>query len=427
MRQSFDKVVPFEDKLLFGRRKVKDVKNRKWQFVQAKFLRSCEKGNAFNAIFTSGLCIGLPLSSRIIKENRTDIGIVAKVWCYAFAILKTIMFVFNVAYLHQFLQALSISTTFYGYTVCGYLTTLLLFKNRKKLYMAIQNLTYFSTVMNPDSCIGSKYARLLLGAYFSSLVLLQACVFVFFFFEQYNYPNHAVHNTTIYVPSFIPEDMKESYMNFVVLCVIATFGLSISTSGFMFILCINLYAALANLIDAYDQKLKDQIRCMDWGVEVISEDINVFKNLVYRVHEVDSAVNMYVFLMYGALISGFFNTVSVMIMGDDSFRTPISIVYIVMIFSTAVTVLFVVSCCGSKIIDKSDQVKRRMVDFSDKFVQFSPSVPSLQVFNLLFEIISKSDIMVTGGGMFVINCALVLTIASVMVTYGVLILQLDQK
>lgn len=118
---------------------------------------------------------------------------------------------------------------------------------------------------------------------------------------------------------------------------------------------------------------------------------------------------------------------SVKIMDDESFRTPISIVYVIMIFSTAMAVLFVMSCYGSKIIDKSSQVKRRVVDFADKFVQFSPSTGSLKVFNMLFQIISKSDIVFTGGGMFVINCALMLTIASVMITYGVLILQLRRK
>ncbi|GIX93169.1 dynein heavy chain 5, axonemal [Caerostris extrusa] len=145
-------------------------------------------------------------------------------------------------------------------------------KNRKKLFLAVQNLTHLSSVMNPGGTV--------------------------------------------------------------VFCVIFTFGLSITTCGFVFILCCNLYETIGKLILSYGQILKGQIQRMAWNTVTIADNISVFKNLTFRAHEVDSAVNMSAFVMSGL---------------------------------------------GSNIIDKNDQVKRIMVEYSDKFVRYSPTLSSMQV------------------------------------------------
>ncbi|GFQ69785.1 uncharacterized protein TNCT_59621 [Trichonephila clavata] len=184
---------------------------------------------------------------------------------------------------------------------------------------------------------------------------------------------------------------------------------------------------MVKLIRVYAQKLKERSRYMAWNVETISEDISIFKNLTFRLHEVDQAVNIYALLIYGAVISGFFNTVSVMVSGDESFKVPVTTVYIVWVFVNSVGVLIILSYYGTSIADQGNEVKRKMIEYSDKFVRFSPPLSAMQMFQFLFEIVMKTNMMVTGGGIFAINFGLILSIASVMVTYGVLILQLDQK
>ncbi|GFQ69783.1 uncharacterized protein TNCT_59611 [Trichonephila clavata] len=231
----------------------------------------------------------------------------------------------------------------------------------------------------------------------------------------------------MYIPSFIDENSKESFRNIVVVCIIATFGLGITAAGFAFILCWNLYETMGKLAQVYAESLKEKCRLMTWNVEAIVDDLSIFKNLAFRLNETDEAVNAYVLLLYGALISGFFNTVSVMVTNDENYNTPPIIVYIFWIFLTATTVLLVMSYYGSNISNKGDEIKRQMVEYSDKFVRFSPPLSAMQTFHFLFEIIMKANMVVTGGGIFVINFGLILSIASVMVTYGVLILQLDQK
>ncbi|GIY14752.1 uncharacterized protein CDAR_606961 [Caerostris darwini] len=407
--------------MLFEKNRVKNFRNSEW-ILEDKFRRACTRNHSFNIIFDVGLFIGLPLSSSIIKENRNDIGIFAKIWSYVVAAIKTIMFLISLGYITTFLPMISMSITFYGYIVCGYLTMILFFRNRMKLFSAIKNLIHLSTVMNPGVYIGSRYINIQIISFFVSVILLEVCITVFFFYEH-----HEFYVRTIYFPSFIPAKFKETYTNFIGLCIVATFGLSVSTCGYVFLLCTNLYETLANLICVYGDKLKERSQRMPWNVETIPIDINIFKHLIFRIHEIDAAINMYVFFLYGALISGFFNTVSVMVNDNAQFKTPSSLVYIIWVVVSAVTVLLFMSSRGSNICEKDAEVKRRMVEYSDQFIRYSPPLPAMQVFNLLFEIVTKTNMIVTGGGMFVINYGLILTIASVMVTYGVLILQMDQK
>ncbi|GFQ70782.1 uncharacterized protein TNCT_565311 [Trichonephila clavata] len=116
---------------------------------------------------------------------------------------------------------------------------------------------------------------------------------------------------------------------------------------------------MVKFIRVYAQKLKERSRYMAWNVETITDDISMFKNLTFRLHEVDQAVNIYAFLIYGAVISGFFNTGSVMVSGDESFKAPATTVYIIWIFVNSVGELIILSYYGTSISDKGNEVKRK--------------------------------------------------------------------
>ncbi|GIX97988.1 uncharacterized protein CEXT_64381 [Caerostris extrusa] len=151
---------------------------------------------------------------------------------------------------------------------------------------------------------------------------------------------------------FLQNLKKHIRTSLVCVLLLATFGLSVSTCGYVFLLVTNLYETLANLICVYGDKLKERSQRMPWNVETIPIDINIFKHLIFRIHEIDAAVNMYVFFLYGALISGFFNTVSVMVNDNAQFKTPSSFVYIIWVVVSAVTVLLFMSNRGSNICEK---------------------------------------------------------------------------
>ncbi|GIX97986.1 uncharacterized protein CEXT_64361 [Caerostris extrusa] len=115
-----------------------------------------------------------------------------------------------------------------------------------------------------------------------------------------------------------------------------------------------------------------------------------------------------------------------MVTHDPLFQTSFSIIYSISISFIAIAIFLAMASHGSNVISGNSEIKRQMTRCSEKFIRLSPSLSAMQVFNFLFENVMKTDMVVTGGGIFVINHGLILTIASVMTTYSVLILQLDQ-
>ncbi|GIX68902.1 uncharacterized protein CEXT_545181 [Caerostris extrusa] len=256
-----------------------------------------------------------------------------------------------------------------------------------------------------------------------SMIILEVSITVSFLYEHIYFQTK-----DIYIPSsFVPENQEKLYRNFVIFCIINTYGISASTCGLVFVLCCSLYETMGKLVNVYGKSLEELRQHMVYSVKTISDSIGIFKKLIFTIDEVDAAVNMNVLLLYGAVISGLFNTAVIMINDQEMFQSPFTSVGIVWMFFTAIGVLFVMACYGSYIVDSGEEVKKRMIDYSERLIRTAPGLSSVNMcVNFLFEITMKVNIKVTGGGMFTINCGLLLSITSLMVTYGVLILQLDR-
>lgn len=382
-----------------------------------------KNNNSFYLIFNVALLNGLPLSSSVLTDNNQELRKSQRIWCFSFFAFKTLILLFSASYMYQFFPAMSTRITIYGFTVCGYIITVLMFINRKKLCTSYRNLCHLSETMDPEAHIGGKYIKLQIATFVVVIISLIILIVFFFYLQEMD-----SFREVIYIPPIIPERFRELYLNIVILCIILSFSTSVFTCGIVFILCRNIYKVVGRIICGFGETLKDRSNLrMVLSSRTISEDIKSFKNITFLAYEVDDSVSMYVFFLYVFAMSGYFNTVSVMVTDDPRLRTPASLAYVAWTFSTATLILFDMSCRGSYIIDRVEELKRRMIECSDKIVRSSAGVQTMEAFNLLFEIVMKSNVSVTGGGMFVINYGLILAIAGTLVTYGVLILQLDGK
>ncbi|KAG8177060.1 hypothetical protein JTE90_024947 [Oedothorax gibbosus] len=408
-----------EDTVLFEKIKSKAFAKNNWLEGVEVDLKHNTKDNAFTTIFALGLVLGLPIAPSILNGKR-EIGLCARLWCYSVAIIRTIMMALTLAYLHQLMPTASMRLTFYLYAFCGYISMAIMFRKRRKLFAAILNLCQLSRTLCPDLYVGEKRIKLYIAIFVLSMVLLHAFLFTFFFEQEFGSFYKA-----IYTPAFLPDESKDSFINFLLLSAVTSFGISLSTVGFTFLLSCSLYDTLGNYIKCYGSKLKDRARSISWDLEAISDDISVFKNISFRVREVDDAVNVYVLFLYGAIISGFFNTLAILLMQDASYKSLVVTLYVVWVFLFGGGAFLILSSFGSNITDQGDKVKRRMIEYSDRFIRSSPPMHTLEVFSFLFDVIMKSEMVITGGGMFVINYGLILAIAGTMITYGVLILQMD--
>ncbi|KAG8179467.1 hypothetical protein JTE90_021031 [Oedothorax gibbosus] len=317
---------------------------------------------------------------------------------------------------------MSTCITFHGYVICGYVSMIVFYKKRRIIYFAIQNICHFLNAFSPETDIGGKHINAQLFLYFVTIASVEVFLSLFFLYQELDY-----YRQVVTIPTFIPDDLKEAYLFLVAFCVIAGFALSVTISGFSFLISHHLYTTQATILNLYAQKLKGRVRRMSWSVNTISDDISVFKNILFRFHEIDEALNSGVLYLYATAMCGFFNTISVMVSDSPYLKTAPAICYIVWSFFTSFWVFFELSAQGSRIIVQSEKVKRQLTECSDKLIRSSPSMSVLKVHHFLREIVMTSNIVVTGGGMFVINSSLMLTICGTLVTYGVLLSQLDSS
>ncbi|KAG8177666.1 hypothetical protein JTE90_012446 [Oedothorax gibbosus] len=246
---------------------------------------------------------------------------------------------------------------------------------------------------------------------------------VFFFNDVFELFLHTIH-----LPPFIKQGSKTEYLNFVLFCIISSYLSSVLTGGLVYLICKNIYKTIGDILIEYRLELKKHLRTIEtWTIESLSNDISVFKNIILRVNEIEEVFGVFVLLLYAILICGFFNTVSVIIQNSSRLDSAANKAFIACNICAATTTFVQMSRYGSYISSQVQSLKTQMIVCSDKFIRSSPSKSTMDVFHYLFEIVMKSQIEVTGNGMFVINYSLVLTIISTMVTYSVLILQLDNK
>ncbi|KAG8191759.1 hypothetical protein JTE90_008822 [Oedothorax gibbosus] len=320
---------------------------------------------------------------------------------------------------------MSIVLSVYAVTICGNLSNLLIFSKRKTLYSSMRNLYCLASVLDSSINFGSSsIADCEIILFAIGMAIIAACLSVFFYRDLFMLLLREAH-----FPPFIPNEWKTEYLSFALLCITASYCFSVLTGGLVYLTCKNIYKTIGDIFIQYSLKLKGRTQATpsSWTVEYLSDDISVFKNITLRVSEIEEAFGIHVLLLYATMICGFFNTVSVLIQNSDRLDSVANYAFIACTFCAAAIAFVQMSRYGSYIDSQVQGLKLQMIVCSDEFIRSSPSKSTMDVFNYLFEIVMKSQIEVTGNGMFVINYRLVLTIISTLITYSVLILQLDNK
>lgn len=388
--------------------KIKRVKSKKMQHGLKKVLNFCF------------LC-GFPLTSSILKPNAKDISQIKKMWCYFLLLIKTVLFFFSMSFIYQLFDSITVCAFLYAVSICGNLLTWLVFLRRKTLYSALQNLCSLAIFSDMAVNIGGNNITCQIIVFALAIVTLSINAGMFFLHDYYNNFLHL-----IYFPPFISQERRNMYLSFELFCVVSTYCLSVLTGGFIYFICKSIYKAIGDIINAYRQKLQEHLQStVLWTVKTMSDDISHFKNVTLMVTEIEEAFGIFVLMLYATIMCGFFNTFSVVIQSNRFLESRAAIFYTIWTFCAAFITFVDMSRYGSYISSQVQSLKRQMIVCADQLIRSSPPQSTMDVFHYLFEIVMKSQIEVTGYGIFVINCGLVLTIISTLITYSVLILQLD--
>ncbi|GIY82844.1 uncharacterized protein CEXT_312071 [Caerostris extrusa] len=124
-----------------------------------------------------------------------------------------------------------------------------------------------------------------------------------------------------------------------------------------------------------------------------------------------------------------FITVSLAISQEKSFHAGLAKLYIAWNFINQLYLIYNVTICGSAILDEGEKLKKVglecPLEVSEQSCLISKEKDkSVMAFFLLLGSLRDNPLKVTGGGMFVIQKTILLTVMNAIVTYSVIMFQL---
>ncbi|GBN43234.1 hypothetical protein AVEN_31144-1 [Araneus ventricosus] len=376
--------------------------------------------NAFNNIFAVGLIMGLPLPPQSLMSGSKDLSFSAKIWCSILTAIKTFLFIVSALNIYRVIFTLASQITFYLFSICGFINMWIIVRSRKSVILAIRNICEFSQQLLPHIYIGSKSTKLELLLLVFAVTVLVGIQTVFFFEQEWE---TSLSSLKISVIEHTP--YMNAYVWIVTFSVVMTFNISSATCYLMLLICYNSYCVLNKIMNFYGLELKSELNRGICNHKQMSRYISLYITITQRVREIDEALGTSAFFLFVTVICSFFNSISVVLANSQSYRTPVVDAYVVWATLTALVTFLLLTFSGAQVQKGHDNIKQAMTECSHLVAQLSPNLKTTLTFTLLVENIKGSNIAVTGWDMFTIRKDLVLTVLGLMMTYGVLMYQMD--
>ncbi|KAF8782582.1 hypothetical protein HNY73_012848 [Argiope bruennichi] len=203
-----------------------------------------------------------------------------------------------------------------------------------------------------------------------------------------------------------------------------TFFSSTTICGTVLLLSSTVYFYLSETVCGFGWKLKKRFESKAVSQISVAENLCMFQKLLGMVGEVDRAFSTAVLFLYGSSVSCFFNALSVTFAAKKVF-VPLCI-FAAALFATSLGTFFLLTHAGNRVNCKFQELRHSLIICSIRALQSSMNLRELSSFNIMVQDIRNSDMHLTGGDMFIIRKDMILTVAGIMISYGVLIFQLDK-
>ncbi|GBM08603.1 hypothetical protein AVEN_52446-1 [Araneus ventricosus] len=314
--------------------------------------------------------------------------------------------------------------TFYSAAICGFILQVVLYFKRYEISNTLNQLCRLSHALNPHGVIGSKYFYTHLAILLGTASVMVSGLCYFFFYKQIS----TIRSEVVF-PFYVPYNMHEACLGFVLVSSIFSTTLGGLTCSFTTLLCDHIYLMTGNLIRSYRSNLKRNLKT-DRLSTFIFYEIKSLKAIVALVDGIDGAFGFCALLQYCALSSLIFITITIAIYKGTTFQCYWLILIIGLNFVSTTYVFCRITLSGSMICDESELLRKISVQCSDEIYEQSIigsnlKDGSLQALSLLLGNMRDVPLRVTGGGMFVIRRSIFLAMANSLVTYSVIMYQLN--
>ncbi|XP_071042862.1 gustatory receptor for sugar taste 64f-like [Parasteatoda tepidariorum] len=160
---------------------------------------------------------------------------------------------------------------------------------------------------------------------------------------------------------------------------------------------------------------------MNLPAKLFSDYTILYGKITNIIEKVEKTYSLISFFLYGYMLSSVFAITSKMVTTSSNSMNAASIIYQIASFFEIVVCFIFLSVRAASVNESAIEVKNVIHSLPAKRFDFSPNLTAtlLQLANNF-----ASEVCITGWGLFMINRGFILTTAGVVVTYGVILVQL---
>ncbi|GFT39741.1 uncharacterized protein NPIL_25101 [Nephila pilipes] len=364
---------------------------------------------------------GAPFSSDDLKLGGGKYSHFIKLYCALVNFFRIGNLIFIANFVHFYLKLNSLLITFYAYNICALASLAVLSLRRREVIGSMRTtLKIVSRVVLKST--GKKWnLRFFMILNSFSVMLITASIGLT---VQNNRSLKEVPTSIMFLGYSFENEMREKLLVAVRFSMAFTFVSSSMMCSTILLLSSTVYYYLSETVCGFALKLKKRFECKTFNQESISDNICMFQKIMSMVCEVDHAFSAGVLFLYGASISCFFNALSIALSSKRIFITLY--IFAAVMFAAALGSFFLLTHAGNRVNSKFQHLRNLLIHCSGMVTQDFLSIRELTAFTIMAQDIRTADLHLTGGDMFIIRKDMILTVAGVMITYGVLIFQLDK-
>lgn len=184
-----------------------------------------------------------------------------------------------------------------------------------------------------------------------------------------------------------------------------------------------MYFHLGDIIMNFGTKLKKRFEYQEINRHFLSENLIMFQNITKLNHIINSAISVNVMFAYGAMVSIFFTGICCLRTFDAKLPALILLVFAIFLFS--LYLFFGLTFTGDRVKRKSDELREVVASCSNIILVSNSNEKGIMLFSLMSAEMRSAELHVTGGNMFNIHNGLTLSIAGTLITYGIIIFQMN--
>lgn len=377
------------------------------------------KANSLRKICKLAVLIGLPITVDH-SDGRYDRKpyAPAKLWVIFINTIKTLAFVTSAYFIRRVIPSDSVRLTLYASIVGGWAIHTAIIIKRKKISVSLYGISNLSIKVGTDTThIGNKSINKLLFFHITTFIVFATFMCVFFFYQEWD---HYKASSAIVVG---PDILQSVCQGLVFSAIIFSFCFSGATCGTTLLLCDSAFIALSDLIEGFCTNLKQQFRRRMFSRSSISAEIGILNAITAQVKAADKALNDCTLMLYGMFGCLFYITVSIALSNEAIFKTKMVTTYIAWNFILVGLIFRRLTLSGARVAMECQKLRSSTAELSRRIVDHCVDEKTLLTFNILLGNIKDAKLVVTAGGMFVIEKGLFLTVVGTMVTYGVILFQ----